>query len=135
MSVNTAMSEDAGLALRVRAHLCRCDSQEIPITYQALAKAMNLSPPNTIHQVTVALERLMEEDAAAGRPFIAAFVISKTRGGLPAPGFFECAQRIGRLAGNSSALRDHDFHTTELDAAVIFWRTPTETQGSRHVEL
>jgi hypothetical protein len=44
-------------------------------------------PPHSIHQVTEALERLMEEDAAADRPFIAALVISKTRDGLPAPGF------------------------------------------------
>jgi pimeloyl-ACP methyl ester carboxylesterase len=32
--------------------------------------------------VTEALERLMEEDAAADRPFIAALAISKARGGL-----------------------------------------------------
>jgi hypothetical protein len=36
--------------------------------------------------VTEALERLMEEDAAADRPFIAALAISKARGGLPGPG-------------------------------------------------
>ena len=43
-------------------------------------------PPRSIHRVTEALERLMEEDAAADRPFIAALDISKARGGLPAPG-------------------------------------------------
>jgi hypothetical protein len=36
------------------------------------------------HQITVALERLMEKDAEAGLPFIAALLISKARGGLPA---------------------------------------------------
>ena len=37
------------------------------------------------------------EDAATDRPFIAAIVISKARGGLPAPGFFDCAARLGRF--------------------------------------
>ena len=60
-------------------------------TYQEVAKALDILPPHSIHQVTEALERLMEEDAAADRPFIAALAISKTRGGLPAPGFFDCA--------------------------------------------
>jgi len=75
------------LALRVRTYLCRIVGQATPITYQTLAKALGLSPPNTIHQLTVALESLIEEDAAAARPLIAALVVSKTRGGLPAPGF------------------------------------------------
>ena len=39
----------------------------------------------------------MEEDAEADRPFIAALTISKARGGLPAPGFFGCDRRLGRL--------------------------------------
>jgi alpha-D-ribose 1-methylphosphonate 5-triphosphate synthase subunit PhnI len=53
------------------------------ITYQELAKALHILPPHSIHQVTEALERVMEEDAAADRSFIAALAISKTRGGLP----------------------------------------------------
>ena len=62
----------------------------LTITYGRLAKLLELSPPNTVHQVTVALERLMEEDAEVGQPFIAALVLSKTRSGLPAVGFFDC---------------------------------------------
>jgi hypothetical protein len=37
----------------------------------------------------------MGEDAAVDRPFIAALAISKARGGLPAPGFFDSARRLG----------------------------------------
>jgi hypothetical protein len=66
-----------------------------------LAKALDILPPHSIHQVTEGLERLMEEDAAADRPFIAALAISKTRGGLPAPGFFACARRLGPVRGRS----------------------------------
>jgi hypothetical protein len=64
-------------------------------------QAAELSPPNTIDQTTVALKRLMEEDAEAGRPFIAALVVSKARGGLPAVGFFDCARRLDRFTDDS----------------------------------
>ena len=47
----------------------------------------------------------MAEDAATERPFIAAIAISKARGGLPAPGFFDCARRLGRFAGDAAGTR------------------------------
>jgi hypothetical protein len=71
--------------------------RRILITYQELANALQILPPNSIHRVTEALERLMEEDAAADRPFIAALAISNGR--LPGAGFFDCARRLGRFAG------------------------------------
>ena len=70
------------IAPRLREHLQKIAEQQVPITYRELAKALGLTTPNTIHQVTEALEHLMAEDAAADRPFIAAIVISKARGGL-----------------------------------------------------
>ena len=53
---------------RVRAFLENVAKRQIPITYQELTKALQILPPHSIHQVTEALERLMEEDAAADRP-------------------------------------------------------------------
>ena len=91
------------------------------ITYGGLARLLELSPPNTIHQITVALERLMGEDAEAGRPFIAALVISKARGGLPAMGFFDCARRLGRFTGDPNGVEARSFHAAELNAAQKFW--------------
>jgi hypothetical protein len=73
------------------------------MTYQELAKAFYVLPPHSIHRVTEALERLMEEDAAANRPFIATLAISQVRGGLPAPGFFEFARHLGRFADRHDA--------------------------------
>ena len=86
-----------------------------------LAKALQILPPHSIHRVTEALERLMEEDAAADRPFIAALAISKARGGLPAPGFFECARRLDRFAGDPDGQDAWSFHAAELNAVFARW--------------
>jgi hypothetical protein len=76
-----------------RAFLESVAKRRILITYQELANALQILPPHSIHRVTEALERLMEEDAAADRPYIAALAISKARGGLPGPGSY-CATRF-----------------------------------------
>ena len=86
--------------VRARAFLEGIAKRPIVITYQELASALQILPPHSIHQVMEALEHLMQEDAASDRPFIAALAISKARGGLPGPGFFDCARRLGRFAGD-----------------------------------
>ena len=106
---------------RVRAFLENVSKRQIPITYQELAKALQILPPHSIHRVTEALERLMEEDAAADRPFIAALAISKARGGLPAPGFFDTARRLGRFAGDPDGQDAWSFHAAELNAVFARW--------------
>ena len=106
---------------RVRAFLENFAKRRIPVTYQELAKALQILPPHSIHRVTEALERLMEEDAAADRPFIAALAISKARGGLPGPGFFDCARRLGRFAGDPDGQDARTFHATELNAVFAYW--------------
>jgi hypothetical protein len=106
---------------RVRAFLENGANRRIPISYQELAKALQILPPHSIHRVTEALERLMEEDAAADRPFIAALVISKARGGLPAPGFFDCARRLGRFAGDPDGQDAWSFHAAELNSVFARW--------------
>lgn len=116
---NTNAAND--LAQRVRVHLCELPRTALPVTYQVLAKALNLSPPNTIHQLTEALERLTEEDASATQPLIAALVVSRARGGLPAPGFFDCARKVGFLEGMPSDAKDRDFYAAEFDRAVEYW--------------
>ena len=63
----------------------------------------------------------MEEDAAADRPFIAALVISKARGGLPARGFFDCARHLGRFAGDPDGQDAWSFHAAELNAVFARW--------------
>jgi hypothetical protein len=94
------------IAPRLRVHLQKTAKKRVPIT---------------IHQVAEALELLMAEDAATDRPFIAAIAISKARGGLPAPGFFECARLVGRFAGDEAGPEAWAFHAVEFSAAVSFW--------------
>ena len=108
-------------ALRLREHLIDAARLGLGITYQQLAHALRLAPPRTIHQVTKALERLIEADAAADRPFIAAIAISKAREGLPAPGFFDCARRVGRFQDDDDDPAYRAFHAREFRAAVDFW--------------
>ena len=66
---------------RARAFLESVAKRQILITYQELANAIQILPLHSIRRVTEALEDLMEEDAAADRPFITALAISsKARG-------------------------------------------------------
>jgi hypothetical protein len=109
---------------RARAFLESVAKRRILITYQELANALQILPPHSIHQVTEALERLMEEDAAAGRPLIAALTISKARGGLPGAGFFNCARRLGRFAGDPDGQDARTFHAAELNAVLAYWGGP-----------
>jgi hypothetical protein len=68
-----------------------------------------------------ALERLMEEDAAADRPFIAALAISKARGGLPGPG----SSIAPDVSAGSRAIRTvrtrGRFTPAELNAVFAFY--------------
>ena len=116
------------IASRLREHLQMIAKRRAPTTYQELTKVLGLTPPHTIHQLAEALEHLMAEDEANNCPFIAAIAISKARGGLPAPGFFDCARRLGRFAGDEAGLEAWAFHAREFDAAVTFW-TATATPG------
>ena len=111
---------------KARAFLENFAKRRIPITYQALSKALQILRPHSIHQVTEALERLMEEDAAADRPLIAALAISNARGGLPAPGFFDCARSLGRFAGDPDGQDAWSFHAAELNAVFARWGGPRD---------
>jgi hypothetical protein len=116
-----SLTTTPALAQRVRTYLLQIADRAEPITYKALADAMQLTPPKTIHQVTEALEYLMKEDAANERPFVAALVISRARSGLPGPGFFEAAHQLGRFDGDPSGSEAATFHEMAFAQTVTFW--------------
>jgi hypothetical protein len=102
------------LAHRIRAHLCKIAQTAQPITHHAFAKRLELSPPNTIHKLTVALEQSIDENVAADQPLIAALVISKAKAGLPVRGFFEYTKEIGLFYRDVSEPDASVFHEVEL---------------------
>jgi hypothetical protein len=81
---------------RVRAHLEALPDDRLPITYGRLARDLGMYAPGSIRAVTAALETTMREDAAAGRPFLAAQVVGRGLGKLPGKGFFALARALGR---------------------------------------
>ncbi|MGL4282055.1 MAG: hypothetical protein ACRCS0_16965 [Albidovulum sp.] len=69
-------------------------------SYGALARDLGLR----IADLTAQLETLMEEDAAAGRPFRAALLHQRlSPDHLPAPGFFQKAAELGADIADRSA--------------------------------
>jgi hypothetical protein len=120
----------AALAQRVRSYLLAQPACTLPLSYQALAQALGLRPPHSIHRLILALEWSMREDAAAARPLLAALVISRTRGGLPAPGFFDLATRLGYHDGAESGPAACAFHAGQVQALLGADATPTWSSGA-----
>jgi alkylated DNA nucleotide flippase Atl1 len=91
-------------------------------TYRDLAIRLGLEPPNTIHHVTEALESLMEDDVAAGRPMLAAMCLSKRQTGIPARGFFLTAEALGVFSGDPAGPEARAFHAAELQRVFAFYK-------------
>lgn len=109
---------------RLRANLRMVAALGATITYHDAARGIGLTPPYVIHSVATLLEELMDEDAAEGHPFIAAMVTSRIRDGVPAPGFFEAAARLGRFRGDPWSAEAMAWHAAELALAHAFHATP-----------
>lgn len=117
----TQTDTDTVLADQVRALLTDKPSAELPMTYQQVAKALGLEPPRTIQRVAKATEQLMDEDVAAGRPMMAALVVSR-RDDLPAEGFFEHAVALGRFPADPDQFKA--VYITERERALSFRGAP-----------
>ena len=63
----------------------------------------------------------MEEDAAAGRPLLAALCVSKTKSEIPAPGFFEKALALGVYSGSVDGSDALAYHASELRRVYAFY--------------
>ncbi len=117
-------------AAGLRPYLERLAREGRTATYRDVADALAVEPPQTIHQVAEALEATMAEDAAAGRPFLAATVVSRARSGLPAPGFFARARELGRYDGPEQGAGAAAFHEREREAVFAAARRRDGTPGS-----
>ncbi len=85
------------------------------ITYAELAEAATIPPPHRIHKLTLWLETKLVEDHQAGARLRTAWVISRGRGGLPAPGFFIKCRELGLYDGPVDGPLAHAFHLNLLD--------------------
>lgn len=99
---------------RLRAALAELAAERRTTTYKDLAERVQVPTPHTIHKLTLALEDLIREDAAAGRPLLAALAISRGPAGLPGRGFFLLAAELGLYAGSGDGPDARTFHAAEL---------------------
>ncbi len=97
---------------RMEALLEQARLQRRTLTYLRIADELALPGPYRIHKTTQLIERLLRRDADLGRVPLAALAVSRARPGLPAPGFFESARRLG-LHDDSP---DDRYHQQLLDA-------------------
>lgn len=86
------------------------------MTYAEVAQALDLPPPHRIHKTAELIEALMRHHASAGAPLLASLVISKARGGLPAPGYFVLAAELGLYDGPPDGTEARAFHAGEVAA-------------------
>ena len=106
------------------------------VTYRDLAGLVPVPPPHGIHKLTEALEHLVREDHAAGRPLIAALAVSRVgetvpgRGipgeGMPGRGFFQLLSELGRYEGPDRGPAAAAAHASELAAALAYWGAETQ---------
>ena len=114
------LEQGSHLQLAVYAFLQERASKRWPaVGYYILREGDLLTPAGNLFPDARPVSQ--EEGVAADRPFIAALAISKARGGLPAPGFFDCARRLGRFAGDSDGQDERTFHAAELTAVFARW--------------
>ena len=103
---------DIDLSARLKSVLVYAEN---PLSYGTLARDLKVTGPGAIARITTALEGLMRDDAAAGRPFLAAMCEGKLSGGLPALGFFQLASALGRYAGPATGPEAAAFVKSQRD--------------------
>jgi CBS domain-containing protein len=110
------------LSIRLQRELTRRACGGFPVTYGLLLRSLGIAAEVDAAPVRTPLERLMDEDVIAGRPFVVALAVSPGSGGRPAPWFFEKARTAGRLAALADELEAFAFHAKELQRAISYYR-------------
>lgn len=112
MTGNLTGREREDLLQRLAALLDRARVQRLTLTYLEVADALAIPGPRRIYKTARLVERLLKRDVEAGRTPRAALVTSRARRGLPAPGFFDRARRLGLHDGSDP----EGFHAGLLEA-------------------
>ncbi len=98
---------------RLEALLREAARTKSTLSYREIAERLELRPPNTIRQTTELLEALMRLQAETGEPQLASLAVSRTRGGLPGPGFFALLSELGLYAAGATEADARAFHQAE----------------------
>ena len=98
------------LVAALRAYLAPRAATGERVTYRQVAQDLAVPGPGSIQIVAQALEIMMQQDVLAGRPLLAALVVSRVHN-LPAAGFFQTAQALGFDAADPAA-----FHAAQIAA-------------------
>ncbi|WP_366555008.1 hypothetical protein [Aquibaculum sediminis] len=104
----------------LRQALCAIARVRGRITYAELAAALPQPGPQRIRRLAERLEASMREDHAAGRPLLAAVVVSRG-GDRPQRGFFDLLQELGRYGGPTTGPQAEATHAAELAAVYGWW--------------
>ena len=111
-------NEDHGWQNRAEMALASATSLGRIVTYAEIANAADIPAPQRIHKLALWLESTMRQDHAAGQPLRAALVISRSRNGLPAPGFFLLCQELGIYQGTKTGADATQFHQNMIAALM-----------------
>lgn len=117
---------------RLRSILEEAARNSALVGYRQLAERLQLQPPQTIQRLALLLEALMEEDMAAGRPFVAALCVSRIDGRLPRRGFFLKAAALGAFAGAPEGALAKIFHQRQLQQLAELYARPAPAPGVPH---
>ena len=118
--------ESGPLQARLRDLLQDLARRRACVTYLELATLAEVPAPHRIHTLTLALEALIREDAAAGRPLLAARAVSRGANGVPGRGFFQLLRELGLYRGEDSGAEAAARHAAELERVWRHWEKPAD---------
>ena len=105
---------------RLRGALEALARQRRTATYQELVALAEVPAPHAIHSLTLALEDLVRQDHAAGRPLLAALAVSRTAP-HPGRGFFDLLAELDRYQGPARGPEAEAWHSKEIAAVFAHW--------------
>ena len=106
----TGQQNDGGWQQRAAMALSAAAAAERLVTYAELADAAGITGKHRINRLTAWLEAELEREVGAGARRLSARVISRARGGIPAPGFFLKCAELGIYDGPPEGPQALAFH-------------------------
>lgn len=106
----TSDQDNEGWQQRAAMALAAAATAEKLVTYAELADAAGITGRHRINRLTEWLEQELAREVRSGARLLTARVISRARGGLPAPGFFHKCHELGIYDGPVDGPRALAFH-------------------------